>query len=104
MLRTALKYLLALTLILQGAGGAFASSPHHCDHAASAGSTHHSNPHRPCCPQHVCVANCDLCGVAFLAPSAPIVVSAVTQAIVHSELRAPERSRTDSPPIRPPIV
>ena len=104
MLRTALKYLLALTLILQGSVGAFASPRQHCDHAASAGSTHHPSPHRPCCPQQVCVANCDLCGVAFLAPSALIVVSAVTQAIVRSELRVPERSRIDSPPIRPPIA
>jgi len=104
MLRTALKCLLALTLVLQGAVGAIASSRHHCDQDAKAGVTQHPSPHQPCCPQQVCVANCDMCGVAFIAPMLPIVVVAVPQAIERNELRVPEHSRTDSPPIRPPIA
>jgi len=104
MLRTALKYLLALTLVLQGSIGAVASPRHHCDQNATAGSTQHPSPHQPCCPQQVCVANCDICCLAFIAPVLPIVVVAVTQAIERSELRVPEHGRTDSPPIRPPIA
>lgn len=104
MLRTALKYLLALILVVQGSVGAFASPRHHCEHDATAGSTQQPSPHQPCCPQQVCVANCDMCCVAFIAPGLPIVVVAARHAIERNELREPEHTRTDSPPIRPPIV
>jgi len=104
MLHTALKYLLALALILQGAVGAYASTPRHCNGAAAAGSIHHPGPHQPCCPQQDCVASCDLCGVAFVAPLPPGVVVVVTHEIAPDQFGVTARSRTDLPPIRPPIV
>jgi hypothetical protein len=104
MLRTAIKCLLTLALILQGAVGAFASTPHHCDGVVSAGSTQHPVPHQPCCPHQDCVASCDLCGVAFLAPVSPVVAVVVTHEAERDQLRIPARSHTSSPPIRPPIA
>jgi hypothetical protein len=111
MLRTALKTLLGLVLVLQGTVGAFAhratgADAHahaHCPHA-----TEHGKPMKmPCCPD-CCVpddmAGCAACPSVAIAPILSILPQIASAVVEIQALAAVVQSRPTAPPTRPPIV
>jgi hypothetical protein len=110
-LRTALKLLLALILIVPGSGTVLAASVvaatgKHCQHATQQG--HESHPTAPCCPcgsdHSGCGQACSACGMAFVVSTMMPDVGIGRPTVEQCDFDSPLRIRSELPPTRPPIV
>lgn len=105
MLRTALKILLALSLLTQGGFSAFAVGVD--AHPHQHGTQHDDHGKMPCCPDsgtHGGTAACTACCAAFIATVHSMAFSIEPMKAIASETTTAFASSAPIPPTPPPIA